>query len=96
MLGKQALLSGRDVEKLLAARARYGIFHGSQVNAECPVTSDDSSPQRVSMTREELEALIEEAMRKSARGANEDFGGTVADGAGTPAREDEEWVKHSA
>ena len=28
MLGKQVLLSGRDVEKLLAARARYGTSDG--------------------------------------------------------------------
>ena len=40
LLGKQALLSGGDVEKLLAARARYGTTTASQVGPECPVTSD--------------------------------------------------------
>jgi hypothetical protein len=35
----------------------------------CPVTSDDAEngggrPERISVTREELEALIEEAVRK--------------------------------
>jgi L-fuculose-phosphate aldolase len=64
VLGKQSLLSGRDVEKLLAARARYGTTTASQVGAECPVTSNGGAPQRVSITREELEALIEEAVRQ--------------------------------
>ncbi len=36
----------------------------SQVGSECPVTSDSPGPQRVSITREELEALIEEAVRQ--------------------------------
>jgi L-fuculose-phosphate aldolase len=64
LLGKQALLSGRDVEKLLAARARYGTTTASQVGPACPVTSETETSGRVSVTREELEALIEEAVRK--------------------------------
>jgi L-fuculose-phosphate aldolase len=64
MLGKQSLLSGGDVEKLLAARARYGTATASQINPECPVTSDAPAPQRVSITREELETLIAEAVRQ--------------------------------
>jgi L-fuculose-phosphate aldolase len=66
MLGKQVLLSGRDVEKLLAARARYGTRTAATVNPGCPVTSDSQAnePERISVTREELEALIEEAVRK--------------------------------
>ena len=63
LLGKQALLSGRDVEKLLAARVRYGSTTASQVAPECPVTSETGGPDRVSLTRQELEALIEEALR---------------------------------
>ena len=46
-LGKQALLSGRDVEKLLAARVRYGGTTASQVAPECPVTSENDAPERV-------------------------------------------------
>jgi L-fuculose-phosphate aldolase len=64
MLGKQALLSGRDVEKLLAARVRYGSTTAAQPGAECPVTSETETAGRVSVTRAELEALIEEALRK--------------------------------
>ena len=66
MLGKQVLLSGRDVEKLLAARVRYGTTTAAPVNSDCPVTSDNigRGSDRISLTREELEALIEEAVRK--------------------------------
>jgi L-fuculose-phosphate aldolase len=66
LLGKQVLLSGRDVEKLLAARARYGTTTAAPVSSNCPVTSDNAvgRPDRISVTREELQALIEEAVRK--------------------------------
>jgi L-fuculose-phosphate aldolase len=66
LLGKQVLLSGRDVEKLLAARVRYGTTTAAPVNSDCPVTSDNvgSGSDRISVTRQELEALIEEAVRK--------------------------------
>ncbi len=64
MLGKQSLLSSGDVEKLLAARVRYGGATASQVNSQCPITSDAPDPVRVSLTREELEALIAEAVRQ--------------------------------
>jgi len=69
LLGKQVLLSGRDVEKLLVARARYGTTTASTVTPGCPVTSGSpesaaASSERISVTREELEALIEEAVRK--------------------------------
>src|ERR1700687_3588826 len=64
LFGKQVLLSGRDVEKLLAARARYGTTTASTVSPGCPVTRDSvqdaaDKPERISVTREELEALIE-------------------------------------
>ena len=65
LLGKQTLLSGGDVEKLLAARARYGTDHrfaGRPGRARSPRKAE--RPERVSVTREELEALIEEAVRK--------------------------------
>ena len=69
LLGKQVLLSGHDVEKLLAARARYGTVTAATVTPGCPVTSDSAAgaataPERISMTRAQLEALIEEAVRK--------------------------------
>lgn len=66
LLGKQVLLSGRDVEKLLAARERYGTTTAAPVSSTCPVTSDNAAnrAERISVTRQELEALIEEAVRK--------------------------------
>jgi len=69
LLGKQVLLSGRDVEKLLAARVRYGTTTAATVTPGCPITSDTAGdaaygPERISVTRKELEALIEEAVRK--------------------------------
>jgi L-fuculose-phosphate aldolase len=69
LLGKQVLLSGRDVEKLLAARERYGTSTAAKVTAGCPITSDtpggaSREPERISVTRHELEALIEDAVRK--------------------------------
>ncbi len=64
LLGKQALLSSRDVEKLLAARVRYGSTTAAEVGPSCPITSDSSARgDHISVTREELEALIDEAVR---------------------------------
>ena len=63
LIGKQVLLSSADVEKLLAARARYGIQTAAQVGAECPVTAEAVAADRITLTRQELEALIEEAVR---------------------------------
>jgi len=63
LLGKQVLLSSEDVEKLLAARARYGTTTAAQGGPECPVTAEAITGNRIALTREELEALIEEAVR---------------------------------
>jgi L-fuculose-phosphate aldolase len=70
LLGKQVLLSSEDVEKLLAARARYGLTTAAQVGAECPVTSDTPAADRVTLTRQELEALIEEAVKTRTQGTS--------------------------
>jgi len=69
VLGKQLLLSGRDVEKLAAARVRYGNTSAAPIGSNCPVTSDSpkfcvENSDLISVTREELESLIEEAVRK--------------------------------
>jgi L-fuculose-phosphate aldolase len=63
LLHKQVLLSSEDVEKLLAARARYGLETAAGGSASCPVTSDAAEPDRVTLTRRELEALVGEAVR---------------------------------
>jgi len=65
LLGKQVLLSGGDVEKLLAARARYGLQTAATVGPDCPVTSDTAAPERITLTRRELETLVDEAVQKA-------------------------------
>jgi L-fuculose-phosphate aldolase len=64
LLGKQVLLSGGDVEKLLAARVRYGLQTAATAGSECPVTSESAETERVTLTRRELEALVDEAVQK--------------------------------
>jgi L-fuculose-phosphate aldolase len=67
VLGKQVLLSARDVEQLLAVRARYGTTTAASLAPKCLVTSDNTAgeqDERISVTREELDGLIEEAVRK--------------------------------
>jgi L-fuculose-phosphate aldolase len=66
LLGKQVLLSGGDVEKLHAARARYAAGAQSAASA-APATSaasESGTPERVTLTRRELETLIDEAVRR--------------------------------
>jgi L-fuculose-phosphate aldolase len=65
LLGKQVLLSAGDVEKLLAARARYGVQTAATVGPDCPVTSDTAAPERITLTRRELETLVDEAVQKA-------------------------------
>jgi hypothetical protein len=49
---------------LLAARLRYGAQTTATVSPECPVTSDSPETERVTLTRRELEALVDEAVQK--------------------------------
>ncbi len=64
-LGKQVLLSSGDVEKLLAARARYGLQTAASVGPDCPVTSDSTGTERITLTRRELETLVDEEVQKA-------------------------------
>jgi len=65
-LGKSLLLSGADVEKLVAARARYCA--GAQPDApemgEVAPVMDNTETASVTLTRRELESLIDEAVRR--------------------------------
>ncbi len=61
ILGKQVLLSGEDVEKLLAARARYGV---RTVSTAHPVTSNAPDSEKITLTRRELEAIVDEAVQR--------------------------------
>src|SRR6202140_2005659 len=66
MAGSPTLLSSREVAKLMAARSSYFVVPPPGGGAELPVTCDsvDSSGDHVRLTRNELDALIDEAVRK--------------------------------
>lgn len=66
LAGDPGLLSSREVAKLMAARSRYFVTPPPGGGAELPETSDtgESSSAQVSLTRSELDALIDEAVRK--------------------------------
>ena len=66
MAGTPILLSSREVAKLMAARARYFVVPPPGGGAELPITSDsvEGPDDRVRLTRGELDALIDEAVRK--------------------------------
>jgi L-fuculose-phosphate aldolase len=63
LIGKQVLLSAANVEKLLAARQRYGMSAPGPATPR-PVSAEDASGQQVTLTQRELEALIAEAVRR--------------------------------
>jgi L-fuculose-phosphate aldolase len=65
LIGKQVLLSSGDVEKLLAARKRYGLETAAAVGPACPVTSDSAETERITLTRRELESLVDEEVQKA-------------------------------
>ena len=65
MAGSPNLLSSREVAKLMAARSRYFVTPPPGGGAELPVTSDNNeNGDHVRLTRNELDALIDEAVRK--------------------------------
>jgi L-fuculose-phosphate aldolase len=75
-LGRQQLLSQEDVSKLMVAREKYeGVSSAAAMAPGCPVTASDVAaapesgkpPERITVTREELAAIVEDAMRHSKR-----------------------------
>jgi L-fuculose-phosphate aldolase len=66
MAGTPTLLSSREVAKLIAARTRYFVVPPPGGGADLPWTCDggDTAGDRVRLTRSELDALIDEAVRK--------------------------------
>jgi len=65
LIGKQVLLSSGDVEKLLAARKRYGLQTAASVGPACPVTSESVGTEGITLTRRELESLVDEEVQKA-------------------------------
>ncbi len=67
LLGRQTLLSAGEVDKLMEARRRYfGLEQAPSRQPGCPVVGGEEgrSPQRFWVTREELMALVDEALKK--------------------------------
>jgi L-fuculose-phosphate aldolase len=66
LAGEPQLLSTREVAKLMAARARYHVNPPPGGGAELPQTCDDGENEtgEVTLTRSELDALVDEAVRK--------------------------------
>jgi L-fuculose-phosphate aldolase len=64
--GEPTLLSSREVARLMAARPRYFVSPPPGGGAELPITCDsgEAAGNEVKLTRSELDALIDEAVRK--------------------------------
>ncbi len=76
MLGRQQLLSEEEVSKLYAARERYLGAACSPLPPGCPLTTQGGAkseppatgaPERFLVTREELAAIVEDAVRHGKR-----------------------------
>ncbi len=69
LLGGATVLPREEVQKLVDARRRYGVRARADSEAGCPVSAEELEGQagRVTVTRDELIQLVEEALR--ARGA---------------------------
>jgi L-fuculose-phosphate aldolase len=69
LLGGATVLPKEEVHKLFESRARYGVPSRAGVEPGCPVVAEDvgTGADRFEVTRDELIALVDEALR--ARGA---------------------------
>lgn len=64
LLGGPTVLPKDEVQKLLDARRRYGVKVANADEPNCPVCLEDvGSPERFQVTRDELVALVEEALK---------------------------------
>ncbi len=65
LLGGPTVLPKGEVQKLVDARQRYGVKASSAGEACCPLSAEDvgTGPGRVEVTREELIALVEQALK---------------------------------
>lgn len=65
LLGGPTVLPRGEVQKLVDARTRYGVKAYSSGEPACPVAAEDVCPDggRLSVSREELVALVEQALK---------------------------------
>lgn len=64
LLGKQELLSGRELEKLVAARVHYAAGSKAPAAGLRAANAGPNGTERISLTRSELDALIDEAVQR--------------------------------
>jgi L-fuculose-phosphate aldolase len=63
LLGGAQVLPRQEVDKLLESRTRYGVKTRAGMEQGCPLAAEELSGDKITVTREELIALIDEAMR---------------------------------
>jgi L-fuculose-phosphate aldolase len=65
LLGGPTVLPRLEVDKLLDSRTRYGVKSRAGAQPDCPVVAEDldGAQEKFVVTREELVALVDEAMR---------------------------------
>ncbi len=65
LLGGAKVLPKNEVDKLFDSRTRYGVKSRSSMEPGCPVVAEDVEPrgERFQVTRDELIALVDEALR---------------------------------
>ncbi|MGI8991558.1 MAG: class II aldolase/adducin family protein [Bryobacteraceae bacterium] len=69
LLGGPKILPRAEVAKLIESRARYGVPTRASAQANCPVAAGESlieakSPDRFWVSREELIAIVDEALKR--------------------------------
>ncbi|MGH9738904.1 MAG: class II aldolase/adducin family protein [Candidatus Acidiferrales bacterium] len=64
LLGKQKMLSSVDVGKLVVARTRYAAGSSAPAAGLRQSAANGNSTERISLTRRELDSLIDEAVRR--------------------------------
>ena len=65
LLGGPKVLPKEEVDKLFDSRTRYGVKSRANIEPGCPVVAEDMETQqeRFQVTRQELIALVDEALR---------------------------------
>ncbi len=73
MLGGPRVLPRVEVQKLIDSRGRYGVQTRSTFEPGCPVVAEDLAPdpRKYELTRDELVAIIGEALRAHGIGSEE-------------------------
>jgi L-fuculose-phosphate aldolase len=63
LLGGPKVLPRLEVEKLFESRTRYGVPSRAGIEPGCPVPAEEADGERFEVTRAELIALVDEALR---------------------------------